>query len=151
MVGSKYVNDILSNLGPSNSYYFEITKSDGTTGQSGSAGIDLADPPVIILIDFAIDFTNENKKEEITRYSLQNRVVKIFCSTQRKIIKKDKEEKEVISYEENEPSEIGSFVVNSLSVNWDIYDVLKKHPLSLKGIIDICTAYHLGNLLPSQN
>lgn len=167
MVGSKYVNDRLSKLGQSNSYYFEITKSDGTQSPGSEPGLDLAEPPVMVQIDFAIDFTNSDKKEEVTRYSLQNRVVKIFCATQKKIVtkvvKKDGEkevpdidedtgkQKEIISYEENEPSEIGSFVVNSLNVNWDIYDVLKKHPLALKGLIDICMSHHLGNLLPSQN
>ena len=154
MVGASYVNDRLKKLGQSNSYYFEITKSDGTSSPGSDPGLDLAEPPVKVLIDFATDFISDDKKEEVTRYSLQNRVVKIFCATPKKItskIKKDDKEEDVISYEENDPVEIGSFVVNSLSVNWDIYDVLKKHPLSLKGLIDICMSYHLGNLLPSQN
>jgi len=154
MVGSKYVNERIENLGPPNAYYFEITKSDGTQSPGIEPGLDIAEPPVKIQIDYAVDFTNEDRKEEITKYSLQNRVVKIFCGTQQKIVtkvKKEEKEEEVISYKENEPVEIGSFVVNSLNINWDIFEVLKKNPLALKGIIDVCTAYHLGNLLPSQN
>jgi len=154
MVGSKYVNERIENLGPPNAYYFEITKSDGTQSPGIEPGLDIAEPPVKIQIDYAVDFTNEDRKEEITRYSLQNRVVKIFCGTQQKIVtkfNKEEKEEEVISYKENEPVEIGSFVVNSLNINWDIFEVLKKNPLALKGIIDVCTAYHLGNLLPSQN
>ena len=167
MVGSKYVNERIENLGPPNAYYFEITKSDGTQSPGVEPGLDIAEPPVKIQIDYVVDFTNEDRKEEITRYSLQNRVVKIFCATQQKIVtkvtKKENEidvpdideitgkQKKVISYKENEPVEIGSFVVNSLNINWDIFEVLKKNPLALKGIIDVCTAYHLGNLLPSQN
>ncbi len=156
MIGQNYVKERLNNLGPSNEYYFEVVKSDGTTSQNGDNGLDLAEPPVKILIDFAVDFNNEERKEEITRYSLQNRVVKVFMATKKKVetevSKVDSDEKEkVISYVENEPVEIGSFVINSLNVNWDLYDTLKKNPLALKGLIDICTAYHLGNLLPSQN
>ena len=145
MVGPKFVTEKLNNVGPSNSYYFEITKSDGT-GAGSNDGMDLAEPPVKVLIDFAQDFTNPELQELVTKYSLQNRMVNIFCATHKKIISDDK-----VSYEENDPVEIGSFVVNSLNVNWDLYSVLKQHPLALKGLMDICMAHHLGNLLPSQN
>jgi hypothetical protein len=150
MIGPKFVTDRLNNVGPSNSYYFEIAKSDGTAGGM-DAGVDLAEPPVKVLIDFAQDFTNPELQELVTKYSIQNRTVKIFCATQKKIVTKNEKDEDVVTYEENEPFEIGSIAINSLNINWDIYQPFKQHPLALKGLMDICMAHHLGNLLPSQN
>ena len=151
MVGPKFAEEILDKLGAPNSYYFEITKADGTVSPNGSEGIDIAEPPVKVQIDFVTDFTNDDLREEITRYCLMNRVVKIFCAKKKKVISKDKDDKDIITYEELEPIEVGSIVINQLNISWDMLPVFKQHPLSLKGLIDICTSQILGNLLPSQN
>ena len=133
-----YVSSVLKNLGPSNRYSFGVSKFDEKT-----PGGDWNDPPVRVLIDFASDITNEDKQEQIARYSVFNRKVDFFLS------KAVKQEDGVIVY--SDPIEIGSIPFNSTNFSWDSYDIIKQHPIALKDLIETTVAYHLKNLFPPQN
>ena len=138
MYDRDFIVNTFTNLGPPNEYSFDVQKLEERT-----LGGDWNSPPVRVLINFATDISNEEKQEEIARYSVLNRKIDFYVRTNKKNL-------EGIS-ELSEPTHIGTIQFNSTSFAWDDYELIRNHPLALKSLIETITAYHLKNLFPSQS
>jgi hypothetical protein len=145
---SKYASKTTSQLGLPNSYSFKIEPVNGATNELGN-------PPVLMLVDFSTRYEDRDMQEQITRYSLHNRRVEIFCQENVLVKNPDYNKEDIGSkeyiVEQSEKVSIGSFIMNQIDVQWDSVTVLCEHPLAMKALIDNCTAYHLKNLFPSQS
>jgi len=145
MIGQDFVNESVDNLGIPNEYAFDISSADGNGGEQ------FASPPVRVLIQFSKQFTDIDLQDLVARYSLMNRKIDVFLIPKEKVVTKDLKNKEVITYKKLQPVPIGGFVFNSMDSAWEAYPILTEHPLVLSQLFEITTAYHLKNLLPSQN
>jgi hypothetical protein len=144
MYGLDFVNESIQSLGTPNEYCFDISRDDGKEGN------DFNNPPVRVLIDFSSDFTNKDLQEQITKYSLNRRSVSIFVIPKDRVIIKNKDGEDEESFKKLAPVLIGSVSFNTIDSPWDVYPILQEHPLAVSALIDVCTAYHLKNLLPLQ-
>ena len=107
----------------SGAFSIVVLNSDGTSGE-------LSMPPVIEIVramssdeGFSTDTT-----EKLARYCMMGKVVRLKYN--------------------NEP--IGDIVVNDLATPWDSYEVLKKYPLALMFIINVCTATVIKKSIPPR-
>lgn len=87
-------------------------------------------PPVIEIVramssDNGLDTDSMDK---LARYCLMNRIIRV----------------------EYDNSPIGDIVINGLSTPWDSYEVLKKYPLALMFIINVCAAHVIKKSIPPQ-
>lgn len=100
-----------------------ILNSDGTPGE-------LNMPPVLEIVRAmsSDDNFNVTTTEKLARYCLMNKVIRLKYN--------------------NEP--VGDFVINDMDTPWDAYDPLKKYPLALMFIINVCTAFVIKKSIPPR-
>jgi hypothetical protein len=92
--------------------------------------IDLPDgftePPVLEITKCMYDEGSLEMKDNIARHCLIGKKVIVLC--------------------DNKP--VGSFIMNNMTDKWDAFEVLKKYPLVLNLIFEVCQSYILKKSTP---